>query len=497
MISAGFNYEKYIKTQSEKIAQRIQMFGGKLYMEFGGKLFDDNHASRVLPGFKPDSKIKMLESMKDNVEIIIVINAGDIESNRMRGDIGITYDDDVLRLMDAFKEMGFYIGGVVIAQFEKQPSAVAFKSKIESFGLKVYLHYKIEGYPLAVDKICSDEGFGKNDYIETSRPLVVVTAPGPGSGKMATCLSQLYHENKRGVKAGYAKYETFPIWNLPLKHPVNLAYEAATANLNDVNMIDSYHLEAYNSVAVNYNRDLEIFPVLRTIFEQINNGECPYKSPTDMGVNMAGCCIDDDEAVSQAAIDEIIRRYFHTLCDNKMGRVDQSAVQKLELILKQANASVDGRPVVAAAMERSKTVNDTPAVAIELPDGRIATGKTSALLGPASAALLNALKLMENLPRETDMISPETIQPIQDLKLNILGNHNPRLHSDEVLIALSISARTSEIAQRAMLHLESLRGCEAHSTVMLAQVDEDIYRKLGMNLTCEPHYQSKSLYHKK
>lgn len=496
VVTHGFDNEKYIKAQKEKISERIKMFGGKLYLEFGGKLFDDYHASRVLPGFKPDSKIKMLQSMTDDVEIVIVINAGDIENNRMRGDIGITYDADVLRLIDAFRSLGFYIGAVVIAQYAGQHSADVFKNKLEMSGMRVYLHYPIEGYPLCVDKIASDEGFGKNEYIETTRPLVVITAPGPGSGKMATCLSQLYHENLRGVKSGYAKYETFPVWNLPLKHPVNLAYEAATANLNDVNMIDPYHYDAYQTMSVNYNRDIEIFPVLRNLISTINGGKCPYLSPTDMGVNMAGYCITDDEAVCKASRDEIIRRYFNTLCDKRKGRTDNAAVEKLEILMKQAGISVDDRPVVSAALSRSAEVNNTPAVAIELPDGRIVTGKTSDLLGPASAALLNAVKAMEHLERKIHLISPETIEPIQELKTKILGNRNPRLHSDEVLLALSISASQSDIARRAMDHLSSLRGCEAHSTVILAQADEDVYRKLGIHLTCEPQYDSKSLFHK-
>ncbi len=493
----GFDNDRYIELQSAKIKERISDFGGKLYLEFGGKLFDDHHASRVLPGFQPDSKIRMLQSMADKVEIIVVINAGDIESSRMRSDIGITYDADVLRLIDAFRGMDFAIGGVVIAQYSGQPAARAYREQLERIGLRVYIHYPIEGYPLCVDKITSDEGFGKNDYIETTRPLVVVTAPGPGSGKMATCLSQLYHDNRRGIKAGYAKFETFPVWSLPLNHPVNLAYEAATANLNDVNMIDPYHYEAYRISAVNYNRDIEIFPVLRNIFRMINDGECPYKSPTDMGVNVIGNCITDNDAVCAASNEEIVRRYFAALCDLKCGRTTERTVNKMELLLKQADLKVDDRPVVAAAIRRSAEVGNTPAVAIELPDGRIVTGKTSDLLGPSSAALLNAVKAMNNLPREVHLINPQTIEPIQRLKTDILGNHNPRLHSDEVLIALSISASVTDVAANAMERLADLRGCEAHSTVMLAQVDEDVYRKLGINLTCEPRFYSKSLFHKK
>jgi len=492
----GFDNELYIAKQSEKIAERISNFGGKLYLEFGGKLFDDHHASRVLPGFKPDSKLQMLHKLRSDAEIILVINAGDIESNKMRSDIGITYDTDVLRLIDLFHGLDFYVGGVVIAQFSGQPSAEAFGDKLKGAGIRVYYHYPIEGYPLDVKRIVSEEGFGKNDYIETSRPLVVVTAPGPGSGKMATCLSQLYHDYRRGISAGYAKFETFPIWNLPLKHPVNLAYEAATADLNDVNMIDPYHYEAYSTLAVNYNRDVEIFPVLRSTFELITNGHCPYKSPTDMGVNMAGLCIVDNDVVCDAARNEIIRRYFNVLCDRRRCRVSQNAVDKLELLMKQAEITPDYRKVVRAALDRSAEVGNTPAVAIELHDGRIVTGKTSDLFGPASAALLNAVKKLEGAERSVHLIDPETIEPIQSLKTDYLGNRNPRLHSDEALIALSISASHSDIAKRAMARLADLRGCEAHSTVILSQVDEEIYRRLGINFTCEPNYHSKTLYHK-
>ncbi len=492
----GFDNDLYIKTQSEKIAERISNFGGKLYLEFGGKLFDDYHASRVLPGFKPDSKLQMLRKMREDVEVILVINAGDIESNKIRSDIGISYDADVLRLIDQFRSMEFYVGGVVIGQFSGQHSAEAFGNRLKSSGIPVYYHYHIAGYPLDVDHIVSEEGFGKNEYIETSRPLVVITAPGPGSGKMATCLSQLYHDYRRGISSGYAKFETFPIWNLPLKHPVNLAYEAATADLNDVNMIDPYHYDAYGVPAVNYNRDVEIFPVLRSIFEMITNGNCPYKSPTDMGVNMVGNCIVDNDAVCDAAKEEIIRRYFKALCEKKNGRGDQSTIDKLELLMRQAQITVDDRRVVKAAMDRSVEVGGTPAVAIELPDGRIVTGKTSDLLGPASAAILNALKALEGMEKAVHMIEPEAIEPIQKLKTGVLGSRNPRLHSDEVLVALSISAARSEVAARAMARLADLRGCEAHSTVILSRVDADVYRKLGINLTCEPHYHTQSLYHK-
>ncbi|MBQ9536093.1 MAG: DUF1846 domain-containing protein [Clostridia bacterium] len=491
----GFDNGLYIEKQSEQIRRRIDQFGGKLYLEFGGKLFDDFHASRVLPGFAPDSKIQMLRSLADKAEIVIAICANDIVKNKLRGDLGISYEDDVLRLIDAFRGFGLYFGSVVITQFAHQPPAEAFKQKLERLGLRVYLHYPIENYPFDVAGIVSERGFGKNEYVETSRPLVVVTAPGPGSGKMAVCLSQLYHEHLRGVEAGYAKFETFPIWNLPLKHPVNLAYEAATADLNDVNMIDPYHLEAYGETTVNYNRDVEVFPVLNAILHNIS-GASPYKSPTDMGVNMAGYAIVDDEACSCASREEIVRRYYTAMCDRKKGRATDSAVNKIELVMKQAGVSAADRPVVAAALARSAETEDKPAVAIQLTDGRIVTGKTSDLLGPSAAALLNAVKAECNMSRETYLISRSVIEPIQKLKIGILGNHNPRLHSDEVLIALSISATMSGEAQRATEKLSCLRGCEAHSTVIVAQVDADVYRKLGINLTCEPVYQTKKLFHK-
>lgn len=491
----GFDNDAYISRQSEQIRKRIGEFGGKLYLEFGGKLFDDYHASRVLPGFAPDSKLQMLKSIADKVEVVIVINAGDIESNKIRRDLGITYDTDVLRLIDAYTDAGLYVGSVVLSQFKEQPAAAAFKNKLEKLGVKVFLHYPIEGYPYNVAHIVSDEGFGKNEFIETERPLVVITAPGPGSGKMATCLSQLYHENLRGNKAGYAKFETFPIWNLPLKHPVNLAYEAATADLNDVNMIDPYHLEAYGITTVNYNRDVEVFPVLNAIFEKIE-GVSHYKSPTDMGVNMAGYAICDDEATKEASKQEIIRRYFAALCDLKMGRGTQAAVDKIISLMNQAGIEPDNRKVVGAAGEKSEATGGQPAVAIELPDGKIVTGKTSNLLGASSAALLNAVKTVAGLPDDLLMIAPSIIEPIQKLKTEILKNHNPRLHSDETLIALSMSANTNPVAKKALEAIGRLSGCEAHSTVILSQVDQDVYRKLGINLTCEPRYQTKRLYHK-
>ena len=490
----GFDNETYLQTQSQQIRERIQRFGGKLYLEFGGKLFDDYHASRVLPGFQPDSKVTMLLQLKDQAEIVIVINASDIEKNKVRGDLGITYDVDVLRLIDAFRDIGLYVGSVVLAQYGAQPAADAFQNRLESLGVRVFRHYTIPGYPSNIPFIVSDEGFGRNEYVATSRSLVVVTAPGPGSGKMATCLSQLYHEYKRGVKAGYAKFETFPIWNLPLKHPVNLAYEAATADLNDVNMIDPFHLDAYDVTAVNYNRDVEVFPVLNAIFEKIA-GESPYRSPTDMGVNMAGNCIVDNEACCQAAQQEIIRRYYNALCEQRQGNTDGEVVYKVELLMNKAGVSAQDRPVTAPALERAEETG-RPAAAIQLADGRIITGKTSSLLGASSAVLLNALKALGGIQKDIHLISPIVIEPIQKLKTTHLGNLNPRLHTDEILVALSICAATNPTAELALRQLPKLRGCEAHSSVILSRVDENTFRKLGVNLTCEPQYQTKKLYHK-
>jgi len=485
----GFDNEKYLKTQSEHIRQRIAQFGDKLYLEFGGKLFDDFHASRVLPGFKPDSKLQMLLQLKDEAEIVIVINSADIEKNKVRGDLGITYDVDVIRLFNVFTKIGLFVSSVVLTRYENQPTADAFQSRLEALGVKVYHHYNIKGYPSNLEYIISDEGYGKNDYIETSRRLVVVTAPGPGSGKMATCLSQLYHEHKCGRNVGYAKFETFPIWNLPLRHPVNIAYEAATSDLNDVNMIDPFHLEAYNKTTVNYNRDVEIFPVLNAMFENIL-GESPYKSPTDMGVNMAGNCIIDDEVVCKAAKDEIIRRYYVGLCDRRKGLISDEEVYKLELLLKQAGVTPDDRKVVAAALEKEEATG-APAAAMELPDGTILTGRTSALLGAVSALLLNALKYFAELDDSTLLMSPHVIEPIQNLKVEHLGNNNPRLHTDETLLALSICANTDDNAKKAMEQISNLRGCEVHSTVILSPVDERIFKRLGINLTCEPKYSNR------
>ena len=494
MFKQGFDNEMYLKKQSEKIKERIALFGERLYLEFGGKLFDDFHASRVLPGFAPDSKIKMLIELRDVAEIIISINADDIEKNKVRGDLGITYDLDVLRLIDAFRGYGLYVGSVVMTRYRSTPAADAFKQKLEKLGIKVYKHYDIEGYPHNVPFILSDEGFGRNEYASTTRSLVVVTAPGPGSGKMATCLSQIYHESRMGRKSGYAKFETFPVWNIPLNHPVNLAYEAATADLADVNMIDPFHLEAYGEAAVNYNRDVEVFPVLRSMLKGIL-GECPYKSPTDMGVNMAGLCIYDDAAVCDAAKQEIIRRYYNALCNIRKGSDSEVEVSKIELLLQKLliNPGTDRKCAEVANRKAEETSN--PAVAIELNDGRIVTGKTTPLLGASSAALLNALKALAGIPKETDIISPEILEPIQRLKIDNLGNHNPRLHTDEVLIALSISAVNHECARRAFECIGQLKYAEVHSTVILSQVDTSTLRKLGMNLSCEPVYQTKKLYH--
>ncbi len=488
MTGIGFDNEKYLRMQSEHIRERISKFGGKLYLEFGGKLFDDYHASRVLPGFQPDSKLRMLLQLKERVEIVIVINAGDIEKNKLRGDLGITYDMDVIRLMDCFRTIGLYVGSVVMTQFCGQPTAEAFQKRLEALGVRVYRHYLIDGYPSDIAKIVSDDGYGKNEYIETTRELVVVTAPGPGSGKMATCMSQLYHENKRGIQAGYAKFETFPIWNLTLSHPVNLAYEAATADLNDVNMIDPFHLEAYGETTVNYNRDVEIFPVVKAMFERMV-GECPYKSPTDMGVNMAGNCIVDEEIVCAASRQEILRRYYTALCDQRKGLLAEEVVLKLELLMKKAGIAVNDRDVIAPALQKA-AITGAPAAAMELPDGEIVTGKTSDLLGASSALLLNALKTLAGIDDAVHLISPTIIEPIQHLKVGHLGNRNPRLHTDEALIALSICAATDPLAEKCMEQLDKLRGCEVHSSVMLSSVDEKVFRRLGVNLTCEPQFQN-------
>ena len=494
----GFDNDKYLSMQSQHIRERIAQFDNKLYLEFGGKLFDDYHASRVLPGFEPDSKLQMLLQLKDQAEIVIVISAEDIVASKVRGDYGITYDLDVLRLIDAFQGVGLFVGSVCVTKYAAAPEVEAFEKRLNSLGIRTFRHYKIPGYPNDVARIVSDEGYGKNDYIETQRPLIVITAPGPGSGKMATCLSQLYHEHKRGVKAGYAKFETFPIWNLPLKHPVNLAYEAATADLNDVNMIDPFHLEAYGKTAVNYNRDIEIFPVVNAMFELIA-GKSPYKSPTDMGVNMAGNCIVDDAACCEASRNEIVRRYFKALCDQKMSGSDhQSELFKLELLMNQASLAPGSRPVEQVAHTVSEKTGGAPAAAIELPDGTVVTGKTGPLLGAASSALLNALKKLAGIDQEEDLVSARAIEPIQTLKTNYLGSRNPRLHTDEILIALSSSAAENETAALALHQLSKLKGCDIHSTVILSSVDMDTLKRLGMYLTCEPAYEEEDRkYHKR
>ena len=488
----GFDNEKYVRVQSEHIKERIDRFGGKLYLEFGGKLFDDNHASRVLPGFKPDSKIKMLMHMKDSVEAIVVVNAGDIAKNKVRGDLGITYDMEALRLIDSFREREMFVESVVLTQYSSQPAAIIFEKRLKALGIKVYKHYQIKGYPLDIENIVCDGGYGKNEFVKTSRPLVVITAPGPGSGKMAVCLSQLYHENKKGVSSGYAKFETFPMWNMPLKHPVNIAYEAATIDLADVNMIDPFHLEAYGERAVNYNRDIEIFPLLNSMLEMIL-GESPYKSPTDMGVNMAGYCIIDDEAVSKASRLEVVRRYYDLLKEKKQGMVSDEMVSKMELLMKNAAITPQERKVIPAVTKRAEAIG-LPVSGIELENGVIIIGKTSALLGASSAMILNALKTIAGMDDSIMLISPSILEPIQMLKTENLGFKNTKLHVDEMLIALSISAQIDPVAKAALEQLPKLRGCEMHSSVILSSVDESTLRRLGLNITCEPVYLSNSLY---
>ena len=490
----GFDNDKYIALQAEHIRSRINQFGGKLYLEFGGKLFDDYHASRVLPGFEPDSKFRMLKTMVDEVEIIIAINANHIEKSKTRGDLGITYDEEVLRLLDVFRSRGFATSGVVITHFENQPSAVAFRSRLDGLGIKSYLHYPIAGYPYDTARIVSDEGYGKNEFVETTHPLVVVTAPGPGSGKMATCLSQLYHEHKRGVTAGYAKYETFPIWNLPLTHPVNIAYEAATADLDDDNIIDPFHLEAYGETTVNYNRDVEIFPVLRATMERIS-GACPYQSPTDMGVNMAGLAISDDAVCREAGNNEIVRRYFQTAEEIKRTGVGEAALKKIELLMNQAGINQNLSPARSAALLKEETTGG-PAGAMVLPDGRVVTGKTGNLLGAASALLMNALKGVSGVDDELYVISDDVLEPICHLKTAHLRSHNPRLHSDETLLALSISSVHNPLAERLIDNVDKLRGCDAYFSVIISAADEKLYRTLGINVCCEPKYEQHRYYHK-
>jgi len=496
MNKIGFDNEKYLSMQTDSIMQRVQKFGGKLYLEFGGKLFDDYHASRVLPGFKPDSKLQMLLKLKDQAEIVVCINSEAIEQAKVRGDLGITYDQDTLRLIDALREVGLYVGSVCLTQFNEQKKAKAFERALRKLGIKTYRHYNIKNYPYDVEGIVSEQGLGKNDYIQTERSLVVVTAPGPGSGKMATCLSQLYHDNKKGIKSGYAKFETFPIWNLPLHHLVNVAYEAATADLNDVNMIDPYHLEAYGVSTVNYNRDVEIFPVLNRMFVKIF-GESYYKSPTDMGVNMAGNCIIDNEVCENASRQEIIRRYLTALSDRIKDKASEETINKISLLMEQNSISITERKVVAAANKKSEKTGGEPATAIELNDGTIITGKTSELLGSTSAMLLNALKYLAGIDDNSLLLPPSVIEPIQELKIKSLGNKNPRLHTDEILIALSISAVSSEVAKKALEQLPKLKGAQVHSTVILSQVDINVLKKLGVDYTSEAKYQTKKLYHAK
>ena len=490
----GFDNDKYLSLQTERILKRVEQFGGKLYLEFGGKLFDDYHAARVLPGFQPDSKMRMLLKLRDQAELVVAISADDIEKSKRRGDLGITYDMDVMRLIDAFREFGLYVGSVVMTRFRGQHNAEVFQHKLEAMGVRVYRHYPIDDYPSNIPLIVSDEGFGKNDYIETTRPIVVITAPGPGSGKMATCLSQLYQEHRRGIQAGYAKYETFPIWNLPLKHPVNLAYEAATVDLDDVNMIDPFHLEAYGETTVNYNRDIEIFPVLEAMFRKIY-GHCPYKSPTDMGVNMAGFAIVDDEACREASRQEIIRRYFATASAVKKGLAAPTQLHKVEVLMQSLGLEPEMRPAVPAARAVARRTGE-PATAIELSDGTVITGKTSALMGASCAAMLNALKHLAGIADQVDLISPTVLAPIQHLKVEHLGNRNPRLHTDEMLIALSMCAVTNPTAELAMEALSRLQDAQVHSTVILSSVDENVFKKLGAQVTYEPVYESQKLYHK-
>ena len=496
MYRIGFDNEKYLKMQSERINERIGTFGNKLYMEFGGKLFDDFHASRVLPGFAPNSKVQMLKQLSDKAEIVLVINAADIERNKTLGDHGITYDEDILRSIDAFRKEGLYVGSVVITQFAEQQSASRFKKRLEQLEITVYLHYLIADYPTNISLIISDDGFGKNDYIYTKRPLVIVTAPGPGSGKMAVCLSQLYHEFKRGVQAGYAKFETFPVWNLSLRHPINLAYEAATTNIKDINLIDPFHMEAYNITATSYNRDVEGFSILNAIFNEIW-GSSPYKSPTDMGVNMVGYCISNEEICQYAANQEIVRRYYNALCEDRTRGGLKADIQKLEMLMKSAGISdpKQTRTVVSRSLAKAAE-SESPAMAIELPDGTIITGKTSSLLGAASAALLNTLKFLAKVHDDVKLISPIMIEPIQKLKIDFLSNNNPRLHTDEVLIALSVCTATNPTAELVLDQLPKLKNSEAHSSVILSQVDINILKKLGISITCEPVYNSKKLYHK-
>lgn len=494
MRKQAFDSEKYLNLQRDHILERINQFGGKLYMEFGGKMLEDFHAARVLPGYEPNNKIKLLKELKDEVEIVIAINANNIEQSKARGDLGISYDQEVLRLIDTFNELNIYVGSVVITQYAGQSAADNFRNQLKKNGIQSYLHYPIEGYPTNIDYIISEEGMGKNDYIETKRNLIVVTAPGPGSGKLATCISQLYHDQIRGIESGYAKFETFPVWNLPLHHPVNLAYEAATADLDDINMIDPFHLETYGKTAVNYNRDIEVFPVLNRTFERILN-KSPYSSPTDMGVNMVGFSIIDEDAAIEASKQEIIRRYYQTLVDLKAERVSKQAIKKIELLMNEIGVTPNDRKVTDIAREKSEKTN-SPALALELPNGEIVTGKRSELFEPSAALIINAIKKLGNIDKETRLIEPEYVKPIQNLKINHLENKNPRLHANEILIALAITAMNNKDADKAMKELGNLKGSEAHSTVMLKEEDKNTLRKLGINLTFDPVFQQNKFYRK-
>ena len=493
-MQTGFDNDRYIEMQASHIRERIAQFGGKLYLEFGGKLFDDYHASRVLPGFEPDSKARMLAQLADQAEVVFAICANDIERNRRRSDIGVTYDEDVLRLMDVFRSMGLAIGGVVITRFSGQPKAEAYQAHLEQLGIPVYRHYPIEGYPTSVDLIVSDEGFGKNEYVKTERPLVVVTAPGPGSGKLAVCLSQLYNEHLRGTEAGYAKFETFPVWNLPLKHPVNVAYEAATTDLDDDNVIDPFHLEAYGEVTVNYNRDVDTFPVLRAMMEKIF-GRSAYQSPTDMGVNMVGNCISDDVVCQEAGKSEVVRR-FYTMSE-RIARTGQGEdeLDKLRLLMREVGVDENHDPAHVAALLKEE-VTGLPAAAMVLPDGSLVTGKTSELLGAASSLLLNALKRVAGVAKRTYVVSDEALAPISHLKTAHLHSRNPRLHTDETLIALSISSATNPEAERVISATSELKGCDAYFSVIISPTDEAIYRKLGINVCCEPKFERRTFYHR-
>lgn len=492
----GFDRDRYIRMQSQHINERREQIGGKLYLEMGGKLFDDMHASRVLPGFTPDNKIAMLTELKDELEILVAINAKDLERNKTRADLDISYEDDVLRLIDVFRELGFLAEHVVLTQLEDDNyQALAFKQRLERLGIRVASHRVIPGYPTDARRIVSEQGFGINEYVETSRNLVVVTAPGPGSGKLATCLSQIYGDHQRGIASGYAKFETFPIWNLPLEHPVNLAYEAATADLDDINIIDPFHLAAYDEKATSYNRDVEVFPLLKTMLETLS-GTSPYQSPTDMGVNMVGYAITDDQVCRDAARQEIVRRYFKALVDERRDELDDTVSSRIAMVMSKAGCTVEDRRVVASALA-VEDATGAPGSAIELHDGRIVTGKTSELLGCSAAMLLNALKELADIDRSVDLLSPESIEPIQTLKTEHLGSRNPRLHTDEVLIALSVSAANSENARRALGELKNLHGCDVHTTTILGSVDEGIFRNLGVLVTSEPKYQRRALYRKR